>query len=245
MGRKTESFQLQSETRREIIEAVISEPLRHTQISRDLNISPAETTRHINRLLESNILLKRSDSAYEATRYGQLLYHKYLEMVYVSDNQEYFDRSTLDAIPPELMSMKVLSQGRIIKGPMKVAGELYNIISGAAIFSFSMSRGPLEPFILENINKLDLGVEMKFLQQRGEHVPTNYMNPVDYNIQLRTLETVNIGIHMNESRAVIILPDPHSKIDYSSAIHGDTPSFLRWASMLFEYFWEDASFLTL
>ena len=224
---------------------MLPEPLRHTQISKGLNISPAETTRHINRLVESNILSKRSDSAYEATRYGQLLYHKYLEMEYVSDNQEYFDRRAVDAIPPELMSMKVLSQGRVIKGPMKVAGELYNMITSTSIFSLSMTHGPLEPFILENINKLDQGVEMKFLQQRGELVPTNYMNPVDYNIQFRTLEKVDIGIHMNESRALIILPDSHSKIDYSCAIYGDTPTFLRWASMLFEYFWEDGSFLTL
>ncbi|MCK5038925.1 MAG: ArsR family transcriptional regulator, partial [Thermoplasmata archaeon] len=240
-----EPFQLQSETRREMIQAMLSQPQRHTQLSKDLNISPAETTRHLNRLMQSNILIKRPDLTYEVTRYGQLLYEKYLEMEYFTDHQDYFDRKDLSAIPMEFMSLLVITQGTIIKGPMKVAGELFNMTSGSQIFSWSMSIGPLEPFILENINKLDQGVEMRFLQQREQKVPSNYMNSTKYNIQFRTLKKVDIGIHVNENRALVILPDSRQGIDYSSAIVGDTPTFLRWASMLFEYFWEDASFLNL
>ncbi len=224
---------------------MLSQPQRHTQLSKDLNISPAETTRHLNRLMQSNILIKRPDLTYEVTRYGQLLYEKYLEMEYFTDHQDYFDRKDLSAIPMEFMSLLVITQGTIIKGPMKVAGELFNMTSGSQIFSWSMSIGPLEPFILENINKLDQGVEMRFLQQREQKVPSNYMNSTKYNIQFRTLKKVDIGIHVNENRALVILPDSRQGIDYSSAIVGDTPTFLRWASMLFEYFWEDASFLNL
>ena len=107
-----------------MIEAVLSHPLRHTQLSKELNISPAETTRHLNRLVGSNILLKKPDLTYKVTRYGQLLYEKYLEMEYFTDHQDYFDKKDLSAIPIEFMSLPVITQGTIIKGPMKVAGEL-------------------------------------------------------------------------------------------------------------------------
>lgn len=238
-------FELQSEYRRAILEFITDSPKRHGEISRELDISPAETTRHLARLVVSDYIEKRPDSTYTISKYGRLLYDQLLNMNYVIDNWDYFEKSELSVIPKEFLSLPVISEGRIISGPLKVAGELFNMTASSTIFLWSMSRGPMEPFIMEHMDKLYQGVDMRFIQQEGEPIPSEFMNELSFRIEFRTCENADFGLFINESRALLILPDSKNRLDYSSGILGESDTFLRWASMLFESYWSEGNYVSL
>src|SRR3989442_4597133 len=65
-------FELASDERLGILEAIEEKPLRHAQIARRLKITDSETTRHLNRLASTGLLTKNPQSQYEPTSLARL-----------------------------------------------------------------------------------------------------------------------------------------------------------------------------
>lgn len=214
-----------------------SNPSRHSELKSALNISAAETTRHLRRMAEGGIIEKTTDATFRITPYGRMLLDEMENLAYLNRHRDFFNTHDMSSIPQELFSLMQMSRSGLLTGSMPVMGKLYDITNRASAFLWCMTPDPVEPFIRHNVDRLESGVELQLIYESNAGIPSDFIGNRAFPLEVRTLDDITMSIWLNEREGVLILPDPFGKIDYSVALHGNDASFLRWTSLIFENYW--------
>ena len=244
MKRDRHIFELSHDYRKKIVELCLERPKKHTELKKILDISPAEMTRHLKRVTDSGFVKKTPEAKYEITSYGKLLFQQLKYMEFIANHHDLFEKYDLSAIPDELRSMAVISIADVISDPLSAMETLFTITSSAKIFLWSISSHPVEPFIMEKIDKLNKGVELRIMYQRGDPLPSNLLGKSIYPFDLKTLDEIPLSIWLNEKMAIVVLPTNGCVLDYSIGLRSERELFLRWSEKLFDYFWEIGDYVS-
>jgi predicted transcriptional regulator len=120
-------FELSHPARQKILELVMESPKRHSDLAKALKIAPAEVTRHLRRLVQSDYIIKNDESRFVITQYGRIASRHLEIMDFIADNVDLFNQLDLSAIPVELMSYSILKDAGILKGPMKIFEKILQV----------------------------------------------------------------------------------------------------------------------
>src|SRR2546430_14742896 len=117
-------FELASDERLGILDAVGERPLRHAQIARHLRMTVSETTRHLNRLASAGLVAKNPQSQYEPTNLARLVSGAFPLFHFLLANREFLLKHEVRVVPAEFVDrLGALNGGTFVTGMYDVAAS--------------------------------------------------------------------------------------------------------------------------
>ena len=97
-------FEFSSAERMNIMKSLLEERLRLSHVSKNLDMTVTEASRHLQRLSDIQLIDKDVDGAFGPTPFGELALSLLSSLDFISRNKEYFLEHNILGLPDELIS---------------------------------------------------------------------------------------------------------------------------------------------
>ena len=97
-------FEFSNEDRLRILRTLQNSHLTVTALSKELDLTTQETSRHLSRLGEVGLSLKNPDGTHSLTGYGELSLKQMTGYKFITDQKEYFQNHNLSNLPVEFIN---------------------------------------------------------------------------------------------------------------------------------------------
>ncbi len=235
-------FELSGLERLEIMHLLDKDELKLSQISKRLNITVTETSRHLQRLSDASLVEKNPDGRYRASSFGSLALFLLESLDFASKYKRYFLEYDSSVLPYQFVDrLGELSDGTYSADAIKNLEEGERMVKKAEEFVWILSNQVLsstvEPLAEKLKNRFDLRVilpEGRFPPESSSKLPVN--NP---GIHKRVLPKVDVLVVLTEKFGIFCLPNKSGRIDYTG-FSGESARFRVWCRDLFLCFWDKA-----
>ena len=114
------------------------------------------------------------------------------------------------------------------------------VVKESEHYVWFMSDQPVGHFLHEDHSHFPKNTTLKIILPKSTdpEIFRSAKNTMGSRFDVGLLDEVKLVIAMNEKVAAVGLPTLDGRLDYDRGLVGDTPSFLKWSSDLFSYFWE-------
>ena len=246
--------QISNEDRYRILSQLMEEPMNVTRLSKGLDLSLTETSRHISRLSDELIINRDSKGKYHPSDFGKALVSQLKGLKFVSNHREYFNSHTMDQLPDEFRDrLGELEHGKVgndiamtffnIGRMMKEAEEYFWNITD----HYLMSTIPLVKRVAYE------GLKARSIDQKGyvfppemketvleEEIIAAYEAKKQGNIEMRVLDKIDVFLWMSEKEvAALAFPSSDGRFDYMGFTSKEE-SIMKWCRDLFLYYWKKA-----
>ncbi len=216
--------------------------LKLSHLSRKLNLTVTETSRHLQRLSEAMLIQKKANGLYELTQFGRLALFLLEDLSFVSQHRDFFLEYNVSGIPNQL-----IDRFGELEGAVYVVEALRNLEEGekrireAQELVWILSDDVLTNTIPPLMEKVKAPFDLRIILPEGKFPPesVSQLPSTASGIQKRVLPKVDVLVVMTENYAFLSLPNAGSRIDYTG-FHGRDAKFLEWCKDLFLYYWEKA-----
>ena len=245
-------FELSSEDRLNILMLLRKTPLKLSHISRKLNFTVQETSRNLNRLLESELVIKNVGGTFSLTPYGEAAFSLLSGYRFLFKNRKYFaNHSILELPAPFRASLGVLDDFELVDDVMIVFYNIETMIKNAKDFVWILSDQVLASTIPYLIEGLERGIEFKLLMP-NDYLPSDDMrelvsNPVfekasrKGTLKTRFVDAIKVFICISEKEVgALAFMTSEGKLDYKG-FRTEKTSGIEWAIILFTYYWNYAT----
>jgi predicted transcriptional regulator len=232
-------FNLASADRLTLLNEIGSRKQRLTSLSKIINASAQECSRHLARLSESGFIEKDGEGFYGMTALGKSVLRLFPGLQFLLEYKDYFLSHDLSFLPDGFVErIGQLSSGEHLNHFSLVLEHIKATISKGKEFVSLISDQPIvagwsvgETFSSRNIPVRLIGepsMDRKVLAEARAALPKS---------EIATLHEVKIAMAINESIAGVCFASLDGKIDFSSGFVGKDARFRNWCSELFEYYW--------
>jgi predicted transcriptional regulator len=234
-------FELSSAERMNMLNCLRDERLKLSHLAKRLDMTVTETSRHLQRLSDADIVARDADGTYSLTALGGLVLQLLGGLSFVSDHGHYFNGHSMSSLPPGFIHrLGELAGSRLDEDTVKVFEHARNMLLGAEEYIWVQSYQHLlwnNPIILE---KMRGGVDFRFILPSDVEPPPEYKPDPATMSRTRTLDRVEVRVALTEKEASLSFPRTDGSVDYAAFISGD-PGFRTWCRDLFMHFWEKAN----
>lgn len=239
-------FELSSAERIDILMELQKQKMKLSHISRRLDLTVTETSRHLQRLSEAKLARKDADGLYGLTPYGELSLSLLSGLGYATKHQDYFLEYDLSVLPRKFISRIGELEGGVfghdIYGNLELmASELRKANEFIWILSDQIIKS-LVPIVAEKVNR---PFDFRFISREGV-MPPDSMAPMPttmIGVQKRFLPKVNVIVVVTDKAAGFCLPRQDGTMDYRN-FNGTSETFRNWCKDLFLDYWEKARSFT-
>jgi len=220
--------------------------LRLSHISKKLNMTVTEASRHLQRLSEARLIQKDVEGSYGLTPFGELSLSLLSGLGFVSRYSDYFMKYDVSPIPYEFIGrIGELMEGGLGADTLKNIHETEKMFREAQEYIWILSDQILmsaAPIVAEKVRS---AVEYRVILPEGivQHPDYKPLIPSAPNFQKKLLPKVEVVIVMTEKVAAFCLPNRSGRIDYTGFGGGD-PKFHKWCKDLYLHYWEKAKPVT-
>lgn len=242
-------FEFSNEDRLRIIRTLQNESLTVTALSKELDLTTQETSRHLSRLGEVGLTLKNPDGTHSLTGYGELSLKQMTGFKFISAHKEYFESHGLSLIPTEFISrIGELENSRYVDDVMVIFHLIDQMIREADEYVWRITDRYIITIIPAWNEAIERGITGKLLEPEDIIVPPEFdRGPVirqavlDHKFSIHTLKTVPLFMSLSEKQvAGICFPSHDGRIDYRGFV-SENPTVLKWAKDLYEYLWSTSN----
>jgi len=247
-------FELSNEDRLKILEQLNSKAMNTTNLSRTLNLSLQETSRHVHRLHKIGLVRKDTD-LYHAAPYGELVLKHLKALRFLSQHSDYFNSHTLTRLPEEFVGRAGdLAECRYEDNSVLIWNNVQRILEEAKDHVWSLTHHYDVASLYMIPRALSRGVKIMSID-RIDHVHQDDADIsatiVRENLQTvlgarktgqleeRLLERIDMFLWISDEEAVLVFPTNDGKFDYQGFVCKDENS-LAWCRNLFQHYWERA-----
>ncbi len=240
-------FELSSASRLDILLLLNKQDCKMSQISKDLNQTVQETSRHLTRLCDAKLVEKLQDGLYTPTPYGKQILRFIPSITFLLENSDFFSTHEFSMVPEQYQygfghiesyqrSDHVMESFRYTEELIKKAERFIWILSDQVLSS-------TQPLIQEAVRR---GVEFRLIlpkevadEEDGRAADAELPEELQKLIQQRFPGRVDMVIVMSESEAILAFPDLSGKMDYAGiSVTGNEG--VSWCKQIFLHFWEKA-----
>ncbi|MFW9921463.1 MAG: helix-turn-helix transcriptional regulator [Candidatus Thorarchaeota archaeon] len=230
-------FELASENRLAILRLLQASTLKMQDIAREIDVTPTESLRQLQRLGEAGLVQRQPDGSYTSTQYGTLVLRISASIDFLWRHREYFSKHDLLRLPPQFNNrIGELSGATLILDTIESLNIGQRIMMDATEYAWGIAEGHI-PELMGPImdEKVQSGLGIRML------IPHSALSPsaTPHNVELRGISEVPLGIALTESSAVVSFRFADGGLDYAG-FSGTDPIFLDWAKDLFLYYWNRA-----
>ena len=233
-------FEFSSTERMNIMKSLLEERLKLSHISKNLDMTVTETSRHLQRLSDIQLIKKDVDGAFAPTPFGELAFSLLAGIDFISQKREYFLKHNILDLPYDLVNrISELSQAKLNTDVVRVLAHVNDMFQEAEEYIWVMSYAHSLPSTIPIVEeRLEKGVILQRI------FPENIV-PITGEAETiagpcRTLPKVNVRVMMTEKEAMCSLPSFDGRTDYTSFI-GKDPKFHKWCTDLYQHYWEKAT----
>jgi ArsR family transcriptional regulator len=233
-------FELSHPSRLKALRILNEKPHRLTDISKVLNLTSAEISRHLGRLINAKLITKDSQGNYILTPFGEIILFELSKLKFLTAHNKYFLTHDLSVIPEELRWLNAMSRSEMIQGTLEIMSRIEDLTKNAKRHFLFISDQPMRAVATINLEMAKKGVEFKMIYPKNSEVPDEYHPKKKIPIHVRLLDKVPLSMKKNEKLGGLALPDMDGKVDYAYALMGSEPQFMRWIDYVFDYYWQKA-----
>lgn len=249
-------FELSSEDRLRILQQLNKKAMNVTGLSKKLDLTTQESSRHVSRLSDVGLAQKDSNGLYHLTLHGRLVLKQLQGLTFTSQHKDYFTSHSLANLPSEFISrIGDLSGSKYVNDISAAYSKIERLIQEADEYllvitdHYLMSILPLlrDAFKREvktrNIEAKDWVVPFEIKERVRDlpwYQPTVNQARQSELLQERLLQRLDVYLYMSEKEvAMISFPLAEGTFDYLGFTSKDEASH-KWCRDLFEHYWERA-----
>lgn len=233
--------ELSNHTRIHILFLLKNESKTLTNIAESLNdISKAEVSRHLSRLLKRGFIQKEEPSGrkYEISPFGRIFILMFNPIDFIFEHNKYFKRHSISDLPEKLIrEIDSLKNSKFITGAGKVMHKIKSFNNSPAQEK-SVMISTAFPFETESVKEAYYLLNKEVLKneerQKQNHPDTKY--------HIRILDSIPIAIAFNNlGEGMISFPRiKEKKPDYSETIVITDKKGLEYLKEIWNFFWDKA-----
>jgi predicted transcriptional regulator len=239
-------FELSSPDRINILLQLQKKPLKLSHLSRKLDLTVTETTRHLKRLGDALLTEKTVDGLFKVSQYGDVALSLLSPLDFLTTHQNFFLEYDVSPLPHEFVSrMGELQEGEFGGDILGNLDYLEQELHKAKKFIWIQTDQILKNLIPIVAEKLKKPFQFRFISAE-KRIPPDNKAPLPSTmpgVQKRALPEVNVIIIVTDQAAGFCLPHKNGRIDYRN-IHGTNPKFQKWCKDLFLHYWKQAKPVT-
>ena len=231
-------FNLSSESRLDILDAVGVEGLRMNEIAKKVNITATEASRQIQRLSDYSLIQKQTDGSYELSNFGRLVLHFMPMFDFFIKNKEYFLDHDVWAIPNMFVSrLGELSQGVLVEELADSVNRIESMMHSAEEYVYVITDQVMNVHSRVMDEQTSKGIKFRSIA----HVKLINPQAKKYqgDVETRFLQTIPGLLVVTEKEGFFALISGDGKLSHSG-FYGADASLLGWINDLFVYYWEKA-----
>jgi predicted transcriptional regulator len=235
-------FELSSSDRIKIMLLICKQNLRLSYISKKMNMTVTETSRHLQRLSEAKLLEKTVDGSYKLTPFGQLALSLMPSFKFISAHQEYLVTHNLSNLPSEFTARIGDLQNCTFRNDVMMAfHSVEKLIEEAQEYVWILSNQVLMSTIKPLENALKRSVKFKLILPEEFTWPSDLKPPPIFTslTERRSLKEVDVILVLSEKQARLAFPTVSGTMDYIGFGATDEQAH-KWCSDLFMYYWQKA-----
>lgn len=231
-------FELSHPERLKILNMLKEKPMRLSHLSKKLDITTAEVSRHLDRLGNARLIERDSESSYNLTTFATITLTEVSNFDFLLKNVDYFLNHDLSQLPDHLHWFNSMAKGGFSSGTLETSSAIKEASVNAKKYVYVMSDEMMRALVPIDCKKNDEGVVFKKIYPKDIQLPPEYENRIDESFEIKTLKEVPCGLKMNDKIAGVALRDLDGKVDYSMGIVGEDESFRSWVRAIFDYYWD-------
>lgn len=249
-------FELSNEDRLRILYQINKEAMNVTNLSKELNLTIQEASRHLSRLSDVGLTQKDSEGLYHLTFYGELVLTQTEGLAFTSKYRDYFTSHLAVHLPPQFVSrMGDLAGGtytddisdafyRVDKVIQEAEEYIWTIADQYIMSTYPLLREALRRNVeVRNIEARDWVVSPDIRQawHTKEAVHSIWAETRTKGLlKERMLHRLDVFLYMSEKEvAGVAFPLQDGKFDYLG-FAGTNERTLKWCMDLFLYYWGKA-----
>ena len=231
-------FELANADRLTLLLKIASDKQRMSSLSSTIAASVPECSRHLSRLTDSGLAHKDTAGFYEATPVGRTILKLLPGLETVVKYRTYFLTHDLSVLPLEFIQrIGALSEAEHISHFSDVLDRIKRTISEAREYSNLMVDKPIFVGKEEGLAAGPNSPSARFIF--GETISPKLLASVKASYPSSTIaltEKVEIALGVTERNAGIIFPSD-GRLDFGNGFFGNSQTFRKWCSDLFEFCW--------
>ena len=238
-------FEFSNEDRLRILKTLQGSHLTVTALSRELDLTTQETSRHLARLDEVGLTGKNPDGTHHLTGYGELSLKQITGFNFVTTYKDYFQDHDLSKLPYDFIArIGELENSRYIDDVMVIFHLIDQMIREAEEYVWRVTDRYIITIVPAWNEALERGIEARLMEPKDIVIPPEWdRGPVirdaiyDKRFKVHVLNDVPVFMSLSEKKvAGICFPSNDGRIDYRGFVSED-PTVLKWAKDLYEYLW--------
>ena len=242
------NFELSNEDRYNILTILKGRPMKLTALSEEMDITHQQCTRHLNRLVKTELIAKDPEGFYRISTYGELTLRQYQGQLFTANYREYFYKHVLTNIPDKFVSrLGELSNSSYIDDVMAVFKNIERVLNQAEEYVWRITDRYLLMIVPHVAAALDRGIEYRLIEPRDIVYPPGIEETGIFEdawreglFLNRILERVDVFLAVSEKEAAVVaFPTLDGRFDYLGFTSMDE-RMLDWCSDLFNYYWDRA-----
>jgi predicted transcriptional regulator len=233
-------FELSHTERLKMLGMLKDKPKRLSELSKSMDVTTAEVSRHMERLVKAKLVEKNGDNYYKLTPFAFMILIEYSNIEYLTQNIDFFLHHHLTTVPPELQWFAAMAEGELVDGALEVTSQIWDHVNGAKKYIYVISDQIMRAMVDKTCKKIDSGVVVKKIYSHDAEIPVEYLKRTKKNHEIRILNDIPLALIVTDKDAGFSFRGENGNIDFSTSLKGDNESFRRWANAIFEYFWKKA-----
>ena len=245
-------FELSNEDRLRILLELDRKALKLTHLSRELDLTVQETSRHLSRLSEKRLIQKDVEGFHHLTPYGEQVLRILPGFEFLSEHEEHFITHAISCLPHSFASrIGDLVNGTLADDVMVAFHNVENRIREAEEYVWILSDQVLMSSLTPLVEALKRGASFKIILPKELTPPPGFIDHGDQKIfeqaamsnlmENRFLDKVDVAIVMSEKEAGVTFPTLDGRIDYGFGFVTTDKLGHAWCRELFLYYWERAT----
>lgn len=234
-------FELSNEDRLSLMTYLSKTDATMTKISNQLSLNPPETSRHLNRLMEIQLVEKTPNGEYSLSGFGEIVLLFIPSLRFVSENSEYWQNHSFNLIPEHFMAhIGVLEGSKFIDDVVISLYEAEKIIKETKKHGFIVTDQVLMNIlpVLPELAKKGIKLDVIFPMDADPH--EDFYTSDEQNVNNRFFERTPLFLGVNESRALIGFNHKDGRVDHRVFVVSNEEG-RQWCKDLFQYLWVKAS----
>ena len=232
-------FELSNEERISILHTLKDKSLNLTQISKKIELSTQQTSRHLSRLSQTNLIRREPSGDYSISSLGELVLLQLDELLFSTSNEAYLLSHDFQFLPNQYVKrLSDLSQATVHENVLGFIRKVEEIIEDAEDYVWLNVDQYSTLALSQLLDAIEKGVNVKIIERKD--AGSGYIQTVhDDRIEYRISDEKQVFLVLTEKRAVFSLPNTLGEYDYRGFI-GDDSRFHGFCHDLFEYLWENS-----
>ena len=250
-------FELSNQDRVRILLQLDKEAMNVTKLSRKLDLTIQEASRHTSRLGEVGLTSRDTDGCHHLSQYGRLVLRQLPGLEFASKYRDYFSSHLHEYLPQELLSrIGELADSIYVDDAVVSMYSIEKMVRKAEEYIWSINFPiPLSVFPLLR-EAFERGVTCRLMAPKNyivhpivrgavqkEDAQAIYHARATKLLEERFMERMDILLWMSEKEvAIVAFPKPDGNFD-SLGFNSTDKRAHKWCRDLFQYHWERANIM--